>query len=87
MTTARPLITPRTHAFWQHLHDLLAIVGYLRQAEIVAIGQKDHQLAPRTIANLLARAGKRRWISRTTGVVKLRDRPAFEQALEEARDG
>ncbi len=75
------LITNRTRPFWNATRDLLiSDLGWHHRDELYNLG-KTHGLAERTVANLLPRASKRRWISRSRGHVRLRDRAALEAAL------
>lgn len=76
-----PIITNRSRPFFQHLRDLLIDGNWHHRDEVFTIG-RQHGLADRTIANLLPRASKRRWISRSRGHVRIRDRAAFEAALD-----
>lgn len=76
------LITDRTRPFWHHTRDLLIDGDWHHRDELYAIG-KTHGLAERTIANLLPRASNRRWIERSRGQVRIRDRAALDQALQD----
>ena len=80
----RPLITDHNRPFFQHLRDLLIDGNWHHRDEVFTIG-RTHGLAERTIANLLPRASHRRWISRSRGHVRIRDRAALERALDGTR--
>ena len=75
------LVTARTKPFWEHTLHLLDDGAWHHRDELHALG-KHHGLADRTIANLLPRASKRRWIERSRGYVRIRDRAALDAALD-----
>lgn len=74
------LITDRTRPFWHATLDLLVDGDWHHRDELIAIG-KTHNLADRTVINLLPRAGRRGWITRHLQSVRLNDRNALERAL------
>lgn len=77
--TIRPLITDRTETFWTEVYALLRDGCGHDTADLIELGAR-HGLAPRTIENLIPRAARRRWLSRSHGVIVIRDRNAFLEA-------
>lgn len=78
------LLTPRCRPAWIAALNILDDDQWHPIEDVVQAMRDASTMASRTIENHFASAGRRRWIERRRGRIRLRDRAAFEAALDAA---